>query len=223
MPDWKTHIKACNKVKEKIKISNVPDFKFGSILIDYPWINRTVADQLMSDKSKLHYYIAIAENDPSIPNYYKFLRENYELVSGTDYGKGMLLHLILDAVVNTQFMRRTTEYEKDRFNIETYSKLRLTADSIDKLIDLKYRDIHGYEDDFGIDDLYSFELSIEAINYIYSLGCEMHIDALIDKINSRLKKFYYTRNLIFTMSQYEKMIDDTVAIFIDILNKENWL
>lgn len=222
MPDWKMHLHSGELVRNKVKLENIEDFKFGLIIPDTPWVPGEEACQDGTLKCKMHYYIPHDDNSSDMPNYFKMLKEWRELIANTDFAKGWLLHLILDAVVNEQYNQFIIEPTPGEFKLACYNGDIIEISGAKNKIEKKYKDIHAYEDSFEVQILYDQYMSDVVRDYVYSAGCRIPLVDIVIKINNRLDKHYYTRNVLFTLGQYENMVKDAVEIFLNIAKAEGW-
>lgn len=222
MPDWKMHVHTSEKLFDNLNIPYNSDFVFGSLLPDTPWMDSKDSCKEGTLKCSIHKYIKQVGHKAPIPNYYAFLSENEEFISETYIGKGMLFHLILDAVVNKNFNSVTQEIHPNEF----YTKLaRGTARytlGFDTKLEEKYMDIHAYEDKLTVNQLTSLNMSSDVTDMLMRFGCGVSLDSIINKINIRISNIYFTYTEIFTVEQYDKMVDDAIEIFTSIGMVAGW-
>lgn len=222
MPDWKMHLRCAEQVAEKINISNIDEFFLGNIVPDTPWINRAEANMEGSIKCKLHYYTLERGSASATPNYLKFLKENLGFIADTCIGKGMLLHLVLDYVVNRKFNERVKEVDKDMFDILLNDGTTIRVSGHGNRIAEKYKDIHSYEDTFTVVNIYHGYMSDDTMTFLKSLGYEGDIKNLINIITKAVSVQYYTDSAIFTHEEYEQMIGVSKLLFLELV-KSNGL
>ena len=230
MPDWKMHLRSTEKLFDKFKIDgasafeikNTEDFRIGVVLPDTPWIEYSPYNQTETLKYKLHRYIPRVGGNAIIPNYFKYLKEENDFIRKTDIGKGMLFHMILDAVVNEQFNQSIVEKSPGEFTVVLADCSKIEVSGMPNKVDLCYADLHSYEDCFSVNYIFDTRISEEATEYIWSLGCKWPIVDLVIEINNYTDKSYSTVNKIFTIKQYDGMIADAMEIFLNIAKAEEW-
>lgn len=222
MPDWKMHVHACEKAIKQFKVTYASDFIFGGVLPDTPWIDSKDACKDGTLKCDLHYYLPQGDELAPTPNYYKFLKEYKDFIAMTDIGKGMLFHLILDAVVNKHFNEHTVYLGNEEFSVLLSNGEFKHVSGFSRKVKEKYEDIHAYENTLSVRSLESIYMSYEVKIKLCELGYGGSVDDILKVVNKRLERVHETKNAIFTIEQYEQMVDDAIKIFIDLGNAAYW-
>lgn len=230
MPDWRMHLKSAKNLDMKFKmagvsdftIGNMEDFNIGVILPDTPWLSYSGQVREEDLKYKLHYYNPRVGSSCIIPNYFKFLADKKQFIANTDVGKGMLLHLILDAVVNGKFNESIVESDTDYFEVMLIDGTNKRISGVNDKVRLIDADIHGYEDIISFDYINDMRVSTSVRDYLRDLGCSIPMVDLVIKINEHNEKSYYASSRIFTVMQYEQMIEDSIQLLCGLAKVEGW-
>lgn len=217
MPGWKTHLHASEKLLEVYHIEHKKDFKIGGILPDVPWLNYDSYDQVGTLKFDLHYYMPHEGNKAFVPDYRRFFTDHNDLIMGADIYKGMLFHLILDSVFNERWNRSSIESPKGEFNIELANGTIKHIKGVREKIDFCRSDLQAYEDTIQVECLSDSEVTPYVNTVLKEFGCNWPLINLTEYINDIIDNKYGTKNVIFTIGQYDRMITTAIQKFVYLL------
>lgn len=205
MPNWKIHVEIGMRLNEYLKYNeeDLNLFLLGSVLpdINNGWIVPDVSKIIEHDITHIGSYI-----DAS---YYKFYdKYKYEINRKNPLFLGYMVHIYTDAIWNKDFYT-------------SVKKLNIKAENLNELKLMKQSDFKVYKNKFitNIIEIRNIDKALKEIEKIdtVSVTKEDILKSVEFLKNEEIYKFQYK---FYTESRLDKLMDDTINGYIELL-KEN--